>query len=135
MGSARPLGTSRGLLTSPAARLPSLSQRSLSFSLYSREHRVLETIVDVTAWHFLCKEDKYVGAGGWRKATLKATAAAWARESCFSGAFEISMAKASNLDSRKKSQAPFKGKGSTARRASCFKEKFSLRLRQNLKTA
>lgn len=65
------------VLTSPAAaRLLSHSSLSLSFSffsLYRREHRVLETIVDVTAWHFLCKEDKYVGAGGWREATLKAT--------------------------------------------------------------
>lgn len=66
------------VLTSPAARPPSFSLTALSlsfsfFSLYRREHRVLETIVDVTAWHFLCKEDKYVGAGGWREATLKAT--------------------------------------------------------------
>lgn len=63
-------------LASPATRLLSL----FFPPLYSRDHGVLETIVDVTAWHFLCKERTRMWAqGGWQKAPLKAAETALAR--------------------------------------------------------
>lgn len=42
------------VLALPHHRLLSLTP--LPLPLYSRDQRVLETIVDVTAWHLLCKE-------------------------------------------------------------------------------
>lgn len=61
-------------LTSPATRLLSL----FFPPLYSRDHGVLETIVDVTAWHFLCKERTRMWAqGGGGKLPLKPQRLRW----------------------------------------------------------
>lgn len=46
-----PPGTERDLCSPPAATLP-----LVPFFLRCRDQRVPETIVDVTAWHWLCKE-------------------------------------------------------------------------------
>lgn len=46
-----PPGTQRDLCSPPAATLP-----LVPFFLRCRDQRVPETIVDVTAWHWLCKE-------------------------------------------------------------------------------
>lgn len=56
----------------------SLCSLSPPAPLSSRDHRVLETIVDVTAWHLLCKErtSMWVWGGGGRL-LLKAQHSAW----------------------------------------------------------